>query len=228
MLEHLVDPWSASRRYARCSSPAAARSSRSPTSRTGARSRRSRAAHWPRRPEGIFDATHLRWFTLRDALELLAQGAGLRPTTVVRRGWLPGAARAPTPRPTALSPPDPDVDHVPARDRGVSMLPRACMTELSQDLQGLRRPRPLRRGHRRRHRGGRRPRARPRARRPVRQATARAAGRPRPRHAPVRRPSSPRATATAWSPRARTSWTPGWSAPRCSTGSSARATSTAG
>src|SRR5206468_11590837 len=42
---------------------------------------------WPRRSEGIFDATHLRWFTLRDATELLTQ-AHLRPQTVVRRGWI--------------------------------------------------------------------------------------------------------------------------------------------
>jgi hypothetical protein len=31
---------------------------------------------WPRREEGIFDRTHLRWFALRDARELLT-GAGL-------------------------------------------------------------------------------------------------------------------------------------------------------
>ena len=42
---------------------------------------------WPRRPEGIFDATHLRWFTLRDARELLTQ-ARITPHTVVRRGWI--------------------------------------------------------------------------------------------------------------------------------------------
>ena len=42
---------------------------------------------WPRKPEGIFDATHLRWFTLRDAKQLLTQ-AGITPGTVVRRRWL--------------------------------------------------------------------------------------------------------------------------------------------
>jgi hypothetical protein len=31
---------------------------------------------WPRREQGIFDSTHLRWFTLRDAREL-AEQAGL-------------------------------------------------------------------------------------------------------------------------------------------------------
>ena len=56
---------------------------------------------------------------------------------------------------------------------------------------------------------------------------ARPADRARARHAASPRPSSPAATATAWPPRARTCSTPGWSAPRCSTSSSARASSTA-
>jgi SAM-dependent methyltransferase len=43
---------------------------------------------WPRQPSGIFDATHLRWFTLADALELLS-GAGLITTGVSRRFWEP-------------------------------------------------------------------------------------------------------------------------------------------
>jgi predicted RNA methylase len=36
---------------------------------------------WPRRDRGIFDRTHLRWFTLRDARELLER-AGLEVTEV--------------------------------------------------------------------------------------------------------------------------------------------------
>jgi methionine biosynthesis protein MetW len=36
---------------------------------------------WPRHPQGIFDATHLRWFTLRDTRELLEQ-AGLEAVEV--------------------------------------------------------------------------------------------------------------------------------------------------
>jgi SAM-dependent methyltransferase len=39
---------------------------------------------WPRRDEGIFDRTHLRWFTLADARALVTQ-AGLRVTTVAPR-----------------------------------------------------------------------------------------------------------------------------------------------
>ena len=44
---------------------------------------------WPRRAEGIFDATHLRWFTLRDAWSLLDQ-AGLEVVQVERQMRLRG------------------------------------------------------------------------------------------------------------------------------------------
>jgi hypothetical protein len=39
---------------------------------------------FPRRTEGVFDATHLRWFTLHDAWTLVEQ-AGLRVEEVERR-----------------------------------------------------------------------------------------------------------------------------------------------
>jgi SAM-dependent methyltransferase len=41
---------------------------------------------WPRRPAGIFDGTHLRWFTLTDARGLL-ESAGLVTTTVSSQYW---------------------------------------------------------------------------------------------------------------------------------------------
>ena len=44
---------------------------------------------WPRDPPGLFDATHLRWFTLRDARELLEQ-AGLEVDVVEPRYWFHG------------------------------------------------------------------------------------------------------------------------------------------
>jgi len=47
---------------------------------------------WPRRPAGIFDGTHLRWFTLRDA-EGLLDGANLRTTAVSRQYWEPRTLR---------------------------------------------------------------------------------------------------------------------------------------
>jgi SAM-dependent methyltransferase len=47
---------------------------------------------WHRRPAGIFDATHLRWFTLNDAQELL-DSANLVTTAVSRKYWEPHTLR---------------------------------------------------------------------------------------------------------------------------------------
>jgi methionine biosynthesis protein MetW len=44
---------------------------------------------WPRRAEGIFDATHLRWFTLRDAWALLDE-SGLEVVQIERQMRLRG------------------------------------------------------------------------------------------------------------------------------------------
>ena len=97
-------------------------------------------------PEGIFDATHLRWFTLRDASELAR--AGRRCSTAHgRRRALAGADRGS--RVDALrAAADADV-RLPARDRPprlerlLTCSPHASDRPLP-DLQGLRRPRPLR------------------------------------------------------------------------------------
>ena len=77
VLEHLRDPWSVLRRAAELVDPGGAVVVSLPNVRhwgtfyhLGVRGR------WPRDPQGVFDATHLRWFTLRDARELLEQ-AGL-------------------------------------------------------------------------------------------------------------------------------------------------------
>jgi SAM-dependent methyltransferase len=81
-LEHLRDPWSALARAADLLEPGATVVASLPNVRffetfwqLGVRGR------WPRRDQGIFDASHLRWFTLRDARELL-EGAGLAVTEV--------------------------------------------------------------------------------------------------------------------------------------------------
>ena len=71
------------------------------------------------------------------------------------------------------------------REAPLNILPPHARDRPLPDLQGLRRPRPVRRRHRRRHRRGGRPRPRPRARGPLRQAGERAQGRPGARHAPV-------------------------------------------
>jgi hypothetical protein len=51
---------------------------------------------WPRRAQGLFDATHLRWFTLGDVRELL-EGAGLRiervESSLFYEGWQRRVAR---------------------------------------------------------------------------------------------------------------------------------------
>lgn len=51
------------------------------------------AGHWPQTDEGLFDRTHIRWFTLRDMLALL-QGCGLVVEKVVPRIFQPEAAQA--------------------------------------------------------------------------------------------------------------------------------------
>jgi 2-polyprenyl-3-methyl-5-hydroxy-6-metoxy-1,4-benzoquinol methylase len=83
VLEHLVDPWAALRRVVELVEPGGTVVVSLPNVRffetfwqLGVRGR------WPRREQGIFDRTHLRWFTLRDARELLEQ-AGLEVADVV-------------------------------------------------------------------------------------------------------------------------------------------------
>jgi 2-polyprenyl-3-methyl-5-hydroxy-6-metoxy-1,4-benzoquinol methylase len=78
VLEHLRDPWTALRDAVGLLEPGGTVVVSLPNVRffevlweLGVRGR------WPRRAHGIFDASHLRWFTRADAVELLA-GAGLR------------------------------------------------------------------------------------------------------------------------------------------------------
>jgi methionine biosynthesis protein MetW len=87
ILEHLTDPWATLRRYAELLEPGATAIVSLPNVAHWSTYAHLARGSWPRKPEGIFDATHLRWFTLRDARELLEQ-AGLTPHTVVRRGWI--------------------------------------------------------------------------------------------------------------------------------------------
>ncbi len=87
VLEHLVDPWTALRGYAALLQPGGTAVVSLPNVGHWSTYANLVRGTWPRRPQGIFDATHLRWFTLRDALALLAQ-AGLEPERVVRRAWV--------------------------------------------------------------------------------------------------------------------------------------------
>ena len=85
VLEHLRDPWTALRRMADALQPGGSAVLSLPNARywetfvaLGLR------GSWPLRDDGIFDRTHLRWFTLADALALMRQ-AGLHPTIVSPR-----------------------------------------------------------------------------------------------------------------------------------------------
>ncbi len=84
VLEHLVDPWSALRAYARLLQPGGAAIVSLPNVAHWSTYAALVRGSWPRNPEGIHDATHLRWFTLRDARDLVEQ-AGLAVAAVDRR-----------------------------------------------------------------------------------------------------------------------------------------------
>jgi methionine biosynthesis protein MetW len=84
VLEHLVDPWTVLRTYAQILEPHGTAVVSLPNVAHWSTYAALARGTWPRNPEGIHDATHLRWFTLRDARDLLTQ-AGLQPGTVERR-----------------------------------------------------------------------------------------------------------------------------------------------
>jgi methionine biosynthesis protein MetW len=87
VLEHLVDPWSALRAYAERLEPGCRAIVSLPNVGHWTTYAALARGSWPRKAEGVHDATHLRWFTLRDALDLLDQ-AGLRVEHVERRPWV--------------------------------------------------------------------------------------------------------------------------------------------
>lgn len=85
VLEHLVDPWTALDAFAGLLEPGG----RAIVSLPNVRSwetfwQLARHGRWPRRSAGLFDRTHLRWFTLADAHDLVT-GAGLTVERVDRR-----------------------------------------------------------------------------------------------------------------------------------------------
>ena len=90
ILEHLVDPWRALTRTVDLLAPGATVVVSLPNViYYRAIWQVLRDGRWPREDVGVFDRTHLRWFTLADALDLLRQ-AGLRPTTYEPRYWAVG------------------------------------------------------------------------------------------------------------------------------------------
>ena len=87
VLEHLVDPWSALEAYVALLDPGCRAIVSLPNAAHWTTFAALARGSWPRRPEGIHDASHLRWFTLRDAIAL-CEGAGLAVEHVERRPWL--------------------------------------------------------------------------------------------------------------------------------------------
>ncbi len=97
VLEHLVDPWRALRDYAKLLEPGCRAVISLPNVASWQTYWALARGSWPRRPDGIFDATHLRWFTLHDARELCEQ-ARLAVEDVHRISW-PGRGRRVLPPP---------------------------------------------------------------------------------------------------------------------------------
>jgi methionine biosynthesis protein MetW len=90
VLEHLVDPWSALRAAAGLlESGGAVVVSLPNVQYLLVFWRLIRQGRWPREPAGLFDATHLRWFTVRDARDLLEQ-AGFEVVEVSPQYWVFG------------------------------------------------------------------------------------------------------------------------------------------
>lgn len=90
ILEHLVDPWTTLAQAAQLLSPGATVVMSIPNVLWGpGLIRVVRTGRWPRDPSGVYDSTHLRWFGLDDALDLLSQ-AGLEPRSVVPSFWVSG------------------------------------------------------------------------------------------------------------------------------------------
>jgi 2-polyprenyl-3-methyl-5-hydroxy-6-metoxy-1,4-benzoquinol methylase len=92
VLEHLADPWATLRGAVAMLAPGATVVVSLPNVLFwGALLRVVRTRRWPREDQGIFDRTHLRWFSEADAVDLLEQ-AGLADVRVHPRYWVEGAA----------------------------------------------------------------------------------------------------------------------------------------
>ena len=147
VLEHLVDPWSALRRLrgaARARLPRGR--SRSPTPPTGPPTRRSRAGPGRAGRRGSTTPRTCAGSRCATRVELLraAPGCAGRARRAARRGCS-GAARGCDRHAGPLRVPAVARCHVPARARGAYVRSCAPMSAPARDLQGLRRPRPLRR-----------------------------------------------------------------------------------
>lgn len=90
VLEHLVDPWDVLAKSVSMLAPGATVVVSVPNVLYWPQFRRLLTERrWPRDDAGIFDGTHLRWFTRSDAIELIEQ-AGLDLVRVVPSYWARG------------------------------------------------------------------------------------------------------------------------------------------
>lgn len=90
VLEHLVDPWDVLSKAVKMLAPDATVIISLPNVLYWPEFRRLLTeGRWPRDDAGIFDRTHLRWFTRSDAIELVEQ-AGLSLVRVVPSYWARG------------------------------------------------------------------------------------------------------------------------------------------
>ncbi|MGH3699013.1 MAG: class I SAM-dependent methyltransferase [Pseudonocardiaceae bacterium] len=90
VLEHLVDPWDVLSKAVKMLAPDATVIISLPNVLYWPEFRRLLTERrWPRDDAGIFDRTHLRWFTRSDAIELVEQ-AGLSLVRVVPSYWAHG------------------------------------------------------------------------------------------------------------------------------------------
>jgi methionine biosynthesis protein MetW len=90
VLEHLVNPWEVLDRAVGLLQPGATVVISLPNiAEWSGLYRMLRTGRWPRDDEGVFDRTHLQWFTLADALDLL-RSADLRVTHVEPHFWQTG------------------------------------------------------------------------------------------------------------------------------------------
>jgi 2-polyprenyl-3-methyl-5-hydroxy-6-metoxy-1,4-benzoquinol methylase len=90
VLEHLVDPWETLRGAVAMLSPGATVVVSLPNVFYWKAMRKAlKQRSWPRESVGIFDSTHIRWFTPKDARGLL-EGAGLTVVAVENNYWTEG------------------------------------------------------------------------------------------------------------------------------------------
>ncbi len=77
VLEHLKDPWTTLRRYVNAIAPGAQVLASIPNMQHFSAIYHLLIGEWPRADEGLFDRTHLRWFTLKSIREMFDE-AGLQ------------------------------------------------------------------------------------------------------------------------------------------------------